>query len=103
MDIINWIISNIGNICTVLCGVVLLSSMIVKLTPSTKDNDVLRNIINFLDMFSIAQTADNKKYIEDAKKNIEHKAEVKAEEAKAEAKLEEVKAEEAKAEEVKAE
>ena len=70
-NIINWIISNIGNICTIICSVILVSSVIVKLTPSTKDNEVLGKIINFLDNFSIAKTADDKKYIEDAKRNIQ--------------------------------
>lgn len=69
-NIINWIIANIGNICTIICSVILVSSLIVKLTPSTKDNEVLGKIISFLDRFSIAKTADDKKYIEDAKKNI---------------------------------
>lgn len=69
-NIINWIIANIGSICTIICSVILVSSLIVKLTPSTKDNEVLGKIISFLDKFSIAKTADDKKYIDDAKKNI---------------------------------
>ena len=69
-DLINWIITHIGDICTVICSVILLCSLIVKLTPSTKDNEFLGKIISFLDRFSIAQTADNRKYIEDAKRNI---------------------------------
>lgn len=68
-DVINWIVANIGTICSVICGIVLVASIIVKVTPSTKDNKVLSTIIDILDKISIAQTADNKKYIEDAKKN----------------------------------
>lgn len=69
-EIINWIITHIGDICTVVCSVILVSSIIVRLTPSTKDNEFLGKVIDFLDRFSIAQTADNRKYIEDAKRNI---------------------------------
>ena len=69
-DIINWIINHLGDICTIICSVILVSSLIVKLTPSTKDNEFLDKVINFLDRFSIAQTADNRKYIEDARRNI---------------------------------
>ncbi|NBK22025.1 MAG: hypothetical protein EOM68_08370 [Spirochaetia bacterium] len=69
-SIINWIMANIENICTVICGIILVSSLIIKLTPSTKDNEVLNKIITFLDRFSIAKTADDKKYIEDAKRNM---------------------------------
>ncbi len=69
-DIINWIRDNIGNICTIICSVILVSSVIVKITPSTKDNEVLGKIINFLDKFSVAKTADDKKAIENAKENL---------------------------------
>lgn len=69
-DMINWIINHIGDICTIICSVILVSSLIVKITPSTKDNEFLGKVINFLDRFSIAQTADNRKYIDDAKRNI---------------------------------
>ena len=69
-DIINWVRDNIGNICTIICGVILVCSVIVKITPSTKDNEILSRIINFLDKFSIAKTADDKKAIENAKENL---------------------------------
>lgn len=72
-NIISWIMDNLGNICTVLCGFIMVSSLIVKLTPSTKDNEVLGKIITVLDKFSIAKTADDKKCIEDAKRNIKWK------------------------------
>lgn len=70
-DFFNWIFTHIKDIASIACVVVLVSSLIVKLTPSTKDNELLGKIISFFDRFSIAQTADNKKYIEDAKRNLE--------------------------------
>lgn len=69
-DIFNWIGTHIGDICTGLCVVVLASSIIVKLTPTTKDDSFLRKVIKILDYFSLAKTADDKKYIEDAKKHL---------------------------------
>ena len=59
-----------GSICTIVCGVIMVSSIIVGLTPSTKDNEILGKIISFLDKFSIAKTADDRKCIEDAKRNL---------------------------------
>lgn len=69
-NVIAWFSENIGTICTVICSVILVASLIVKFTPSTKDNEILRNIINVLDKLSIAKTADDKKAIEDAKENV---------------------------------
>lgn len=69
-NIISWITEHWQDIASGICVVILFSSVIVKLTPSTKDNQFLGKIIDFLDRFSIAQTTDNKKYIEDAKSNI---------------------------------
>lgn len=69
-NVITWFSENIGTICTVICSVILVASLIVKFTPSTKDNEVLRNVINVLDKLSIAKTADDKKAIEDAKENV---------------------------------
>ena len=69
-NVITWFSENIGTICTVICSVILVASLIVKFTPSTKDNEVLRNIIDVLDKLSIAKTADDKKAIEDAKENV---------------------------------
>ena len=70
MELVNWIICNMGSICTIVCGVIMVSSIIVGLTPSTKDNEILGRIISFFDKFSIAKTADDRKCIEDAKRNL---------------------------------
>lgn len=70
-NIINWVVSNIGNICSAICSVILISSIIVKLTPSTKDNELLHKLISILDKFSVVKTYDDKKYIEEAKRHLE--------------------------------
>jgi len=71
MDIITWIVSHIQVILSVLFGVIFVCSLIVKLTPNTKDDEVLMKIIGFLDHFSVVKTAKDKDLIERAKKNIE--------------------------------
>lgn len=70
-DFINLIVKNIGGICTAVCVLILLASMITSLTPTPKDNEFVKKIIEFADKFSIAQTQENQKYIDDAKKNVE--------------------------------
>lgn len=74
---IEWIIQNLPYILSGILGVIVVASIIVKLTPNTKDNDVLGNIIGFLDKFSIAKTANDKELIRIAKENIEKKKEEK--------------------------
>ena len=40
-------------------GTVAVSTVIVKLTPSTKDNEILEKIIKFFDKFSTVFTKDD--------------------------------------------
>lgn len=70
MAFFNWVAAHLKDFASVGCVVILVCSLIVKLTPSVKDNEFLSKIISFMDKFSIAQTADNKKYIDDAKRNL---------------------------------
>ena len=70
MNIFVWIKENWAYIVSALAGIIFVSSIIVKLTPTTKDDSVMRKVINFLDHFSIFDTADNKELIERAKKTI---------------------------------
>ena len=65
-----WITENWAYIVSAAAGVVFVSSVIVGLTPTTKDDSVLRKIIKFLDHFSIFKTADDKELIERAEKNL---------------------------------
>ena len=69
-NVINWVIAHLKDFASVGCVVILVCSLIVKLTPSVKDNEILSKIIGLLDKFSITQTADNQKYIDDAKRNL---------------------------------
>lgn len=67
----NWIVTNLPYILSGLFGVIVVASIVVKLTPTTKDDSVLGKIIGFIDHFSIAKTANDKKLIEIAKENLE--------------------------------
>lgn len=69
-EIFNWVVAHIKDIASIICAVILVSSLIVKVTPSVKDNEFLSKVIGFLDKLSIAQTTDNRKYIDDAKRNL---------------------------------
>jgi len=68
--IIEWIKANWGSIVSAVCGVILVSSIVVGLTPSTKDDGVVRKIINFLDNFSLVKTADDKELIRQAESKL---------------------------------
>jgi len=74
----SWITENWAYICSGLFGLVVLATIIVKFTPTTKDDSVMHKIISFIDHFSLAKTADDKALIEVAK----HIDESKKEEAK---------------------
>ena len=73
MNIINWIISNWAYILSGICGVIVVASIVVKLTPTTKDDSFMGKVISFIDHFSIVKTANDKKMIEIAKETLEKK------------------------------
>ena len=47
-----WIATNWVNIMAVYGGIVALATAVVKVTPSTKDDEILGKIVKFLDFFS---------------------------------------------------
>jgi len=48
MDIINWFQTNWTNITTIIAYAIAIASIIVKLTPTLKDDDALKGVIKFL-------------------------------------------------------
>lgn len=66
-EIIAWFGSNWKNILAIIGGVVSVATMIVKLTPTTKDDKILTIIVNILDNLSIVNTKENQKILD---KNI---------------------------------
>ena len=56
---ISWIAEHWSDILAIYGGIVAISTIIVKWTPSTKDNEILDKIIKFLDKFSTVFTKDD--------------------------------------------
>jgi hypothetical protein len=52
-EIISWLKLNWDSVLQIIGAVVTLATLIVKLTPSTKDDGVLAAIIKFLSIFSL--------------------------------------------------
>ena len=70
MNFFEWIVKHWADILAGFGGLVLLASIIVGLTPTTKDDNFLRKIINAFDKLSFLQTKENKEYIEAGKKHL---------------------------------
>ncbi len=50
-NVIAWLGANWGNVATVIAYIIAIASIIVKLTPSQKDDAVLGKIITFLSKY----------------------------------------------------
>lgn len=66
-ETINFIQNHYDELLAIIGGVVSVASIIIKLTPTDKDNKVLEKIINFLAKFSIINTKEDQKKINNAK------------------------------------
>ena len=58
-----WITANWDNVLAWIGAIVSCASIIVKLTPTTKDDTILNKIVNVLEKFSVFNTAENQKKI----------------------------------------
>lgn len=61
---IETIISNIDSVFTIIGYVVSAATIIVKLTPTTKDDTVLEKVVNFIDYFSVVNTKKNQEKLD---------------------------------------
>ena len=48
MEIINWIKSNYQDLLFIVSGLISVASVVVRLTPTIKDNEILLKVIKFL-------------------------------------------------------
>ncbi len=48
MEIINWIVGHIGELIQLYLAIIGIASIIVKLTPTLKDDNILKGIIRFM-------------------------------------------------------
>lgn len=63
----NWLAEHWNDILAWIGGVVSCASIIVKLTPSTKDDGIVDKTIKVLDYFSVVQTKKNEEKLEKTK------------------------------------
>ena len=65
-----WIIEHWQDILAIYGGIVAVATVIVKLTPNTKDNEILDKIIKILDKFSVCFTKEDAEKLAKAAKSI---------------------------------
>ena len=59
-DVIAWIKANWVDIANVVTAIIALASIIVKITPTVKDNEILENIIKFISKYiALNRTVDD--------------------------------------------
>ena len=51
MDVINWIVQNTDNLIGIYLALIGAASIIVKMTPTLKDDHVLKGVIKFMGKF----------------------------------------------------
>lgn len=61
---LEYITTNAETILAWIGGIVSCASIIVKLTPTTKDDSILEKVINFLDYFSVFNTKKNQQKLD---------------------------------------
>lgn len=59
-----FIISNVDTVFAWIGGIVSCASIIVKLTPTTKDDSILEKVINVLDYVSVFNTKKNQQKLD---------------------------------------
>lgn len=60
IEVFNWIKDNWNDVLAIYGGVVAICTIITRLTPSTKDNEVLDKIVKVIDCFSTCFTKSDK-------------------------------------------
>jgi len=68
MEIINWLQTNWANIASVIAYLIAIASIIVKLTPTLKDDNVLLAVIKFLSKYIALNRTVNDTAIREGKK-----------------------------------
>lgn len=69
----NWIIQNATDLLAIWGALVAVCSIIVKLTPSSKDDVVWQKVLKVLDLFSVVFTKEDAEKLAQAAKNIKSK------------------------------
>ena len=69
LNIINFIQIHYQDILAIIGGVVSIATIIVKLTPTEKDDAVLTKIVNILSRLSLVDTRTDQKILDESKKS----------------------------------
>ena len=64
---INFILNNYNSVLQIIGSVVSIATIIVKITPTTKDDTALNNIIELVSKFSIVNTKTDQEIIDNNK------------------------------------
>lgn len=59
MEIYNWIVEHWDDIALIITGIISVSSLIVKLTPTLKDDTFLLKVIKFLSKVGLNRTVND--------------------------------------------
>jgi hypothetical protein len=66
-EIINFFQNHYTDLLAIIGSIVSIATVIVKLTPTTKDDDILTKIVNLLEKFSLVNTKANQDIIDSNK------------------------------------
>lgn len=69
LTVLNFIAEHYDEMLAIIGGIVSIATIIIRLTPSTRDDEILAKIVNILAKFSIVNTKQDTKILEAAKKD----------------------------------
>lgn len=69
LTVLNFIVEHYDEILAIIGGIVSIATIIVKLSPSKRDDEILAKIINILAKLSLINTKQDAKILEEAKKD----------------------------------
>ena len=65
--ILDYMVNHYNDILAIIGGIVSVATIITKLTPSTKDDEILTKIANIISKFSVVNTKNDQEKIDGGK------------------------------------
>ena len=65
--ILDYMVNHYNDILAIIGGIVSVATIITKLTPSTKDDEILTKIVNIISKFSVVNTKNDQEKIDGGK------------------------------------
>lgn len=69
LTVLNFIVEHYDDILAIIGAIVSIATIIVKISPSKRDDEILAKIINILAKLSLINTKQDAKILEEAKKD----------------------------------